>query len=313
LISSSRHIAAFMLAALFIFASPAYPAEHVAERGNVTIASGREVDDLVVADGDLVVKGEVHGSVFVVRGDALFDSGSVLEGNVTVLGGSLWLSRNSLVEGDINVISGEAHIEEGAMVRGEVRSVKEVSSITPQKLAYVSQYILMDRPVPEDSGEIEAIKEMDIEGLRRIRERDDRDGELDLFDLGEHEYPRDRADKAVEALYRGHDMWVRVYAAKFVSPENAGGFWKAVREKYEEETAMSVHNSLGDGAHWYFRHRGASYCLWTRGPYFTAVMIRHDDRDPEEDEWADVEATREKLLKRITEIYGDEGNAEKEK
>src|SRR4030042_1958658 len=126
----------------------ALPSESLMQRGDLTIETDKAVDDVVVADGNIIVKGRVRGSVFIVSGDASLEPHAVVEGNITILGGSLWVSRDAGVNGEINIFSGQAHIEAGARVGSQVRALEEVSSLTDEKLDLISRYILFNRKIP---------------------------------------------------------------------------------------------------------------------------------------------------------------------
>jgi len=281
----------------------ALPQESAMKRGDLVIGPGKALNDVVVADGNLVVNGRVRGSVFVVNGDAMINPGAAVEGNLTVLAGGLWVSRGASVSGEINVFSGEAHIEEGAAVGSEVRALAEVSSLTPEKLSLISRYILFNRKTPPDSFALSGLSQLDL-GPLRLRVGEDRDAiSLSLYELGRTRLDLEQIGGARERVYRGHDIRVRVCVIRFKTPAAADAFWEGLRDDYEEKTKYSVHNSLGDGAHWYFRNRGASYCLWYKDRTFQAVMVRHDDDDPERDEWEQVEDLRDRIILELKNLY----------
>jgi hypothetical protein len=316
LISSSKYLPAgetprpaLLIAILIVLAWPlaAIPQENAMKRGDLAVGPGIVVNDVVVADGNLVISGRVLGSVFVVGGDAMINPGAAVDGNLTVLAGGLWVSRGAAVSGEINVFSGEAHIEEGAVVGSQVRAMEEVSSLTPEKLSLISRYILFNRKTPSDSFELSDLSQLDL-GPLRLRVDEDRDAiSLSLYELGRTRLDMEQVRGARERIYRGRDIRVRVCVVRFQTPDAAAAFWERLRDDYEEKTKHSVHNSLGDGAHWYFRHRGASYCLWRRDRTFQAVMVRHDDDDPEADEWEQVEDLRDRIILELKNLYDMSG------
>jgi hypothetical protein len=277
--------------------------QSVMHRGDLTVSGQRVVGDVVVADGDLVVKGRVTGSVFVSNGDVLVSPGAVVEGHLTVLGGSLWVSRGAGVAGEINIFSGKAHIEKGARVNSHVRALEEVSSLTDEKLALVSRYILFNRKAPPPSLRLENLSKLDLSMLRLKRVRGQAAVQLDLAELGEMPLSLDGIADSRELVYRGHDMWVGICVIRFASGSQAENFWDKLREKFEEEISYSVHNSLGEGAHWFFRYRGASYCLWQEGQTLQAVIVLEGDDDPDDDEWEEIENMRDRIILELKNFY----------
>ena len=199
--------------------------------------------------------------------------------------------------------SGKAHVEAGARVGSEVRALEEVSSLTPEKLAVISRYILFSRKSPPDSLALADLAGLDFSDLRLRKAGESSMVQLSLFELGRAPLNLDEIEDSMEVTWRGHDIRARVCAVRFKSAESAEKFWDSLRGGYEEKTDQSVHNSLGDGAHWYFRNRGASYCLWYRDRTLSAVMVRHDDRRPERDEWNQVEGLRDRLILELINLY----------
>jgi cytoskeletal protein CcmA (bactofilin family) len=306
-LTSNSKIALLLLAALL---APAlvFADQSVMRRGDLTVARQSAVDDVVVADGDLTVQGTVRGSVFVVNGDALLSPGASVAGNLTVLSGSLSVARGAAVDGEINVLSGQAHVEDGARVGGEVHAVEEVSSLTPEKLAFISRYILFDRRTPPDTFTLSGLDRLDPPGLRPVRRRGMKVFELGLFELGHMPLDRDAVDDSWQMDYRGRDKWLRVAVVRFKTADGAAGFWSGLREKFEGRTTYSVHNSLGEGGHWFFRHREATYCLWFSGRTLQAVMVRQFKDDPGPGQWKEAEAVRDQVVAALKSLYNGSDN-----
>lgn len=301
---SSSEIRA-LLAAAFVACLPlsSLAQNSVMQRGDVMVRAGERVDDVVVADGNLVVKGAVNGSVFAVNGDVMLSPGARVSGNLTVLGGSLWLSRGSSVGGEVNVFSGKAHIEEGAVTGSDVRAMEEVSSLTPEKLSTISRYLIFSRRTPPPDFPLSRLEGLDLEDLRLRKYRDQSTLQLDLYELGEVPVGMDEVAESRQLDFRGHDVRLRVCVFRFSSPEEAQRLWEGMRVKYEESTSHSVHNSLGGGAHWFFRHDESTYGMWCVGDTLQAVMVRHDDDHPEKDEWRDIENLRDQVIVELFKFY----------
>ena len=302
--SNSKTIA-FLLAAVLILLGPAALAApgSIMQRGDLTIAPGQTVLDVVVSDGGLTVSGQVEGSVFVVNGSANLLFGAVVKGDLTVLAGDLWMAAGSAVEGEVNVLSGRAHLEPGSQVRSEVKALEQVSSLTPERIALVSRYVIFAREVPPADFPLARLSELDLEALGLGKVHDLRPGRLDLFDLGEVHLRRDEVAEAREVLSRGRDVRVRVTLVRFHQPAGAEALWERLLQGYEGRVDYSVHNSMGEGAHWFFRHHGASYALWRQGPMLAAVMVRHDDGRPGATEWTRVEDLRDRTIQELIRLF----------
>jgi cytoskeletal protein CcmA (bactofilin family) len=280
-----------------------FSGQSLMQRGDLAIEDQKSVDDVVVADGNLVVSGNIQGSVFVVNGDALLEPGSCVDGNLTIIGGSLWVSRGAEVAGEINIFSGKAHMEEGAKLGSQMRAMEEVSSLTEEKLALISRYILFNRKIPSPSIRLENLEKLDLGMLRLKRLRARSALQLNLLKLGKTGLSVDDVQDSYELLYKGHDVDAGICAVRFNSGSQADKFWNQLRTEYEERVNQSVHNSLGEGAHWYFRHGSASYCMWYKDQTFQAVAVMHEDSHPEDDEWEEVENMRDRILLELKNFY----------
>jgi len=314
-------------------ALPALAAESVLVRGNLEIPRDREVADVVVADGNLRIQGTVLGSVYVAAGDLLLDPGAQVQGSLTVFGGNAWLSRGAHVSGDVNVFAGKAHVEEGAVIVGQVRVVEKAPSLTPEKIALVSRYLLLPRAVPKESFSLEQLDQLDLAGLHFRKVSSEKVANLDLGRLGKVPLDfRDMQDsREVRAEGRGV---VRISMVKFSNPAAAERFWDSLQEFVENaprtaepsrpgqprpghpaqtrgehsrfgEIRNSVHSSLGDGAQWYFRYNGSSYLLWTRSQYLVAIQSGwfHDAPDLGREEWRRVEETRDQVRRLLEDLF----------
>src|SRR5205814_10462514 len=59
--------------------------------------------DVAVRYGSVVVAGRVDGTLLVINGDAILDSGAVITGDVIVIGGTVARSATAAVTGDVRV------------------------------------------------------------------------------------------------------------------------------------------------------------------------------------------------------------------
>ncbi len=268
-------------------------APSVMQRGGLVIERGRTVKDAVVADGDLAVRGRVEGSVFVVNGDALIEDDGTVGGNVTVVGGNVSLSQRAAVQGSVTVFSGLARVEGEARVLGDTRSIEDLSTLTDEKLSVISEYLIFERVTPAGDFPFSELSEMDLSrcGLRPAGT--DVPRKLDLYRLGKVLPPEDSIKEARELEFRAKNIRVKVLAIKVAGQAEAEEVWESIREGREEKATNSVHNSLGDGAHWFFRSKGSCVGAWTRGEYIFVVIARHDKENLKEEEWKDLELIRD--------------------
>lgn len=256
-------------------AGPALAGESLQTRGHLEIPQGREVADVVVADGNLRIQGAVRGSVYVVAGDVLLEPGSRVQGSLTVIGGQAWVSAEARVEQGIYVLAGQLHLEEGAAVAGEVQVVEQSASLTPAKIALISRYILLPRTVPGPAFSLDQLQQLDLSRLRLRRAPWEKVAYLDLGRLGKTPLEFQEVQDARELK----SDRVRIEVIKFVNPAGAEKFWDALREMPEDKLSNSVHSSLGEGAHWYFQNPGRTYLLWTQQNYLVAIQCGffHDE------------------------------------
>lgn len=302
--SSSKIWGAVLLALTLLICSAAGAQPSLMQRGDAQVKAGATVMDVALADGNLVVKGRVLGSVFVVNGDVMLESGAVVVGNLTVLSGSLWVSNQAAVEGEINILAGKTHLEEGAKTGAGVQALAEVPTLTPAKLAIISRYLIFHRKVPAENWALADLGRLDPAAALRLKKvREGPITRLDLFDLGSAPFNLDELDDSYEIFYRGRGLRVRVAAVRMKSEPSLTAFWDNLRGNHDEKTVHSVHNSLAGGAHWFFRHRGASYALWRQGRTLMAVMVRHDGRNPDEKDWRRVEDLRDRLILELSSLY----------
>lgn len=303
ILSFKRHC--FLFAA-FLFMVPALAVSggSVMHRGEFVVDRDELKEDAVIAEGDLFVRGAVTGSVFVVRGDCMVDHGGRVEGNITVLEGDVWISAGASVKGEISVFSGKAKIAPEAGVSSRVRAVEDVPSLTEERVSTISRYIIFPRHVPPAGASLKKVSRLNPESLHIRKQRASEPEKLSLYELGSISPETGSWLQSKEVVFRGHDIRALVCVFRFSGAEAAGEFWSALRSEYEEKVWRSVHNSLGEGAHWYFRHEGSSYVLWHQHGVFVAVMVRHDDDDPEADEWTRVEEVRDTIIKQLFKYWG---------
>jgi cytoskeletal protein CcmA (bactofilin family) len=86
--------------------------------GDVTVPRGETVDDVVVVDGDVTLRGHAEGDVVLISGDALV-SGRV-DGDLVTVGGRARLLPRAFVGGDVRYGDERPAVAGGARVVGDV-------------------------------------------------------------------------------------------------------------------------------------------------------------------------------------------------
>jgi hypothetical protein len=172
----------------------------------------------------------------------------------------------------------------------------------------IGRYIVFERTAPPMELPLSRLSTLDLSAARLRKIRDDRAQRLELFELGRLPLHSSDLREGFEVLFRGQDVLARVAAFRFASDESAEAVWDKARAAFEDKTSQSVHNSLGPGAHWFFRHRSSTYCLWMSGSTITAVMVRHDHDEPAPKEWELIEAARDAMIDQVRKLYAGGAN-----
>ena len=104
------------------------PRDQIVLSGDVMVARGEEVGEVVVVHGTATVAGVVRGDVIVVDG-SISVTGQV-SGSLVSVNGPVTLGPNAQVLGDV-IASGRIRIEDGASVGGDVREGTAFTFRTP--------------------------------------------------------------------------------------------------------------------------------------------------------------------------------------
>ena len=121
-----RAIAAIGVLLVVAFTAPAVlaadPVPHdgrvlVSINGPLDLPAGQAADVVFVANGDATIEGDVN-TIVVVNGDATLTGAHA--GTVAVLNGSAILESGTVVEGDVRTLNGQVQEAEGATVQGTV-------------------------------------------------------------------------------------------------------------------------------------------------------------------------------------------------
>jgi len=293
--------------------SMAQARESIMRRGDVHIGTSQEVEDIVCVQGNVIIEGHVLGSVFVVSGDILLKSTAIVDNNVTLTNGNIWIARGAAIKKGLNTFGGKIHLEEGAKVLGGVQEAVSPENLSEEILSLMAKYIIMDRPIPPQGFNIAELSSLNLEryGLRKRLERNF--NHFDIPGIGEVRFSPKVVEDARELYFRRGVAEIILRVIKFNSQEDADYFWERLRELPESKMHNSVHVSLGDGAHWFFRHRNFTSCMWYRGKWFTYLdvslnipVLRRIERF-----WKEPEELRDAILMDIESLYLKAGQGKK--
>jgi len=116
-----RLLGALVLLFTLLSAGPAFAADEPDDRivlsGPVLIDRDETAQDVVVLDGDVVVRGTVRGDIIVVDGDVTI-RGNV-RGDVVTISGTAMLGRRARIGGDLVYVDDKPVVSDGAKVSGE--------------------------------------------------------------------------------------------------------------------------------------------------------------------------------------------------
>jgi len=293
--------------------SMAQAQESIMRRGDVHIRASQEVEDIVCAHGNVTIEGHVLGSIFVVSGDVLMKSTAIVDNNVTLTNGNIWVAKGAVIKKSLNTFGGKIHLEEGTRVLGGVQEAVSPENLSEEILSLMAKYIIMDRPIPPQGFNLAELSSLNLEqyGLRKRLER-----KFNIFNIsgiGEVRFSPKVVEDARELYYGRGGAEIVLRVIKFNSQEDADYFWERLRELPESKMSKSVHVSLGDGAHWFFRHKNFTTCMWYRGKWFTYLdvslhipVLRRIERF-----WKEPEELRDSILMDIESLYLKAGQGKK--
>ena len=95
------------------------PSPRIVINGPVTIDRDQTTDDVVVVDGDVLVRGKVDGDLIAIAGDVVIRG--TVTGNVVTVAGQAVLGRRAQVGGDLLYGDDKPRVTAGAEVQGETK------------------------------------------------------------------------------------------------------------------------------------------------------------------------------------------------
>jgi len=310
-----KKIIVFVLLQIIFVVSMTQARESVLRRGDVHIGASQEVEDIVCAHGNVTIEGHVLGSIFVVSGDVLMKSTAIVDNNVTLTNGNIWVAKGAVIKKSLNTFGGKIHLEEGTRVLGGVQEAASPENLSGEILSLMEKYIVMDRPIPPQTFNLAGLSSLNLEqyGFGKRLEREI--NRFDISGIGEVRFSPRVVEDARELYYHRGVAEVVLRVIKFNSQEDADNFWEILRELPESKMSKSVHVSLGDGAHWFFRHKNFTTCMWYRGKWFTYLdvsvnipVLRRIERF-----WKEPEELRDSILMDIEGLYQKADQEKKKK
>jgi hypothetical protein len=115
-------------------AAAAAPQDKVVITGDVVVAPGESVGDLVVIHGDVLVRGTVHGNLVAIDGDVTIRG--AVGGDVVTIAKRATLGRRAHVGGDIRWVRDRPVISPGAIVAGNIDRIADTSSFGASQIEF---------------------------------------------------------------------------------------------------------------------------------------------------------------------------------
>lgn len=266
----------------------------VEERG--VIAVDDEVEDALVVEGRLEVRGVVRGHLYAFDSDVFLRSTAVVLGSVTAIGGAIHLQEGAVLPASVDLEGAEYFgPNSGALRSGG--SIRVASGATAVRLRPVSSSTLtsalmravlpFDRFAPPADLPVSALEGWSLGlGLEPTRPTEDTEAarsdgasrpeeSLVIGGIIRLRVVSDRVQGTLQRGFRGVRGDARVTAIRLSSPKSADElFHRIASTPLEGRPRVSIKSGLGEGQHWFFRSRGRYTMVWQKGPWLLAVESR---------------------------------------
>lgn len=251
-------------------------------RASHTIEAQDQVGDLLVIDGRLDVYGVVRGYIFAVNSDVVIHSTAIVLKVVTLNAGSLELDARAVLPSRISLRDVAVRDGNGATISvlpGQTRAFSSTTLVaSSQPLTAASEELMrqmlpFDRPVPRRSASIAQMVSWEAPGTSRERLARG-ESSMTVGGLVRLGFVSERVVDSFQAEYRGARGAIRFSAVKLRDESTGAAFWAQIEQVPESAVDMSVRSGLGDGAHWFFRHRNRYTLAWWQDDWFFAVETR---------------------------------------
>jgi hypothetical protein len=87
--------------------------------GDVRVAEGETVSNVVVIRGDAIIDGTVRDNLFVINGDAIIGDTGRVDGDINMIRGDLELAGGSRVD-NVMLLDSDLNREQGSVVTGDI-------------------------------------------------------------------------------------------------------------------------------------------------------------------------------------------------
>lgn len=277
-------------AAIAAIATSSTPPYTVVRSATTTIAVEDEIGDLLVIDGKVQIRGVVRGFVYAVGGEVTAGSTAVLLKPISIKGGTLRLEDGAVLPPSIDLdasrlfrANGSLQPKAGArssLSLGETNVTLRDDPLPPAKLALMKAVLPFDRFVPPADKSIADLARWHP-GLGLELKRDEGAAkELLIGGIARLTFVSEKVSGAFQRGYKGGRGTVLVSGAKLTDEATAKKFWLQIAAIPEDKVTLSVRSALGDGAHWFFRHKGRFCMLWQKGPWFFSVETKLGAESP---------------------------------
>ena len=268
-------------------------------KNNITIEKSAIADDIVNADAEVKIDGQVYGTVYVVNSTLTIGGNAAINGNIIVMGGKLILNPNAYIGSKMIIIGAEVKVTGTSDGLGFLKANYRISyskDIKKNELDFLRKYLVFSRPIPRLNKDTLSLKT---------------DYFTDNgFDISGISYPEQWSIAGLMNV----DMQGQLQKSKVVSFKNnlnsavigifhfksfafADQAWNKIKETDENKVNYSCHISIGDGAHWFFRYKNSLYLLWyKRGWMFAFTISFNDNSVHSEADWNAMEKLRDSLL-----------------
>lgn len=264
----------FIIVLLGLIGSFVFAESPMQKGGRIIVAQGETVEDIVAYGSTIIIKGSVFGTIYAVASDITVEATAEVKGDVTLIRGSLIIAGAPALKGKVTVYDTLIKADLPYLVKGDTLVFRDTgfniqsvqTPVSPDVLAYMEKYLIMPRPVPSTSDLF-------------FPEFITRDGftqnitEFKVSSLVEFSIQKEIMESSASFSGMGDGCVVRITAVKFNAHSDAEYFWNKVRTLPESRINHSLHISLGDGAHWYFRHKESSIALWYRNSWLFCVDV----------------------------------------
>lgn len=258
----------------------------VIESGAKVIELDQQVGDLLLVDAEADLRGVVRGHVYAVDSEVVVRSTAVVLKSMTVLRGSLRVEMGAVLPESIALTDARIVGPNGGALaprsgdRIQLGRAGTTISLSHTKLStaavrLMKSVLLFDRFSPSGDMTLGDLAAWDP-GLGLALKKDlAHPKELVVGGVTRLSFVSTKVKGAFQRGYKGARGTVLISAIQLKDEEASRALWAEIeRVVPESKVALSIRTALGDGAHWYFRHKRRYSMFWRQGPWFFAVETK---------------------------------------